>query len=901
MVGDYEDKNIKGIIPRTFEYLFNQIEILRKKETKTDFQISIAFIQIYLEEIQDLLIPKNEVKIREDREKGIFLKNCEFVKVENIDECKDIFKIGEKNRVTEFTKMNAHSSRSHALLIINIEKSFINEETNQQKMTRGVLHLVDLAGSERVNKSRLNGMRLEEAKKINSSLSVLGNCIHSLISNSKHIPYRDSKLTKILKESLGGNAKTSLIVNISPSNYNADDSFSSLNFGSRAMKVINIPKINISNDKDFPSIISYWDDKFKKLSYKYDDLKINYQKLINNKEKENNKNFEQIDKIIIGKEEQIENLKEEINNLTEENNDLLNEVNNLKKKNQNLLIEKDELCNKIILLNNKNNILNENIKITENEKNKILNDFQMNNDKIEQMELEKNELLKINKNYIEEINSKEKEKNEFKNNYDNYKINLKKLQNENNELENRIKSLNDKYNQSITLINDLQKRNQEIIKEYNSKIFNLEQSKNEIEKINQYHNLTNINTYLNESELKRVTTTNNINEKLFNRSINSMLNDIHIFNNFQKEFKKMEIIIDNDIPSITSNNYDHIFNKAKNQIYKIQQMIEEINYIINTNILYKNNNIKDNINKLNELMEENKEHMIVLYVLLNKMFNKVIESYKKNKKNNIYNEKKYIEYINNKNENIIRNDLIDIIMQSLDNFKPICLNVDNSDIKEELYLLKSNNDKLSTIDLLNNYKKILQKLIPRITEFKNQKELEIQNLNHKIMYLLREIENYKNYYLSMTKNKKNNIDNNSYNNINDNNNIDKNNENNINNNNEEIIFLKSQINLKNEEVIRLNKEIDSLIKTIERLKINNNIIKEALNKINKNDKNIENKNIINEALNKINTEENYNISKNGEINIPSLDEVNSSLIKTQENINEIVEKLKILEKAKKDE
>ena len=153
--------------------------------------------------------------------------------------------------------MNAHSSRSHAILIMKIEKSIkitnpknIKNIINTDRLlTCSYLHLVDLAGSERVRKTGATDMRLEEAKKINLSLLCLGNVIASLTNpNVSHISYRDSKLTRLLKESLGGNAKTSLIVTVSPSTYNTEETMSSLYFALRAMKVQNRPIINKTID-----------------------------------------------------------------------------------------------------------------------------------------------------------------------------------------------------------------------------------------------------------------------------------------------------------------------------------------------------------------------------------------------------------------------------------------------------------------------------------------------------------------------------------------------------------------------------------------------------------------------------------------------------------------------------
>ena len=165
MVGEFENSSIKGIIPRSFDYIFERIKQIQKEEPSSKYNINISFIQIYLETIQDLFEPNNQVKIREDPDKGVFLENCLWIKVRNTNDCAEAFKRGEKNRVTECTRMNAHSSRSHALLIARIEKNFSYEENTEHMMTQGHLYLVDLAGSERVTKTNAREMRLEEAKK----------------------------------------------------------------------------------------------------------------------------------------------------------------------------------------------------------------------------------------------------------------------------------------------------------------------------------------------------------------------------------------------------------------------------------------------------------------------------------------------------------------------------------------------------------------------------------------------------------------------------------------------------------------------------------------------------------------------------------------------------------------
>ena len=263
------------------------------KHNSYKYNISLAFVQLYLESIQDLLdIESKDIRIREDPEKGVYLEGVQWYKCNSPEECEEVFHKGELNRNTESTKMNLHSSRSHAILILKIEKSMKiinpknlkNIKNTDRLLTCSYLHLVDLAGSERVRKTGATDMRLEEAKKINLSLLCLGNVISSLTNpNTSHISYRDSKLTRLLKESLGGNAKTSLIVTVSPSTYNQDETMSSLLFALRAMKVQNRPIIN--KTVDYQALCIKLQDDLDKLNDDYAKLKLEYDKVVAELEK----------------------------------------------------------------------------------------------------------------------------------------------------------------------------------------------------------------------------------------------------------------------------------------------------------------------------------------------------------------------------------------------------------------------------------------------------------------------------------------------------------------------------------------------------------------------------------------------------------------------------------------
>ena len=157
----------------------------------------------------------------------------------------ELLELGEKQRTVAATRMNNYSSRSHSVFTMEIIQKFPNEAEK-----RGKLNLVDLAGSEKVGKTGATGDTLEEAKKINLSLSCLGFVIHALTSGYEHIPYRDSKLTRILQESLGGNYKTTLIVGCSPYSSNKEETISTLKFASRAKTIKNHFKMNIQNSPE---------------------------------------------------------------------------------------------------------------------------------------------------------------------------------------------------------------------------------------------------------------------------------------------------------------------------------------------------------------------------------------------------------------------------------------------------------------------------------------------------------------------------------------------------------------------------------------------------------------------------------------------------------------------------
>ncbi|KAF8628368.1 hypothetical protein AX15_003901 [Amanita polypyramis BW_CC] len=238
MGADIDSDEFKGIIPRITEQIFQSIV---ESDPHLEYLVKVSYMEIYLERIRDLLAPQNDnLQVHEEKSRGVYVKNLSDYYVSSAREVYEIMRTGGAARVVSSTNMNAESSRSHSIFLITIQQR--NTDTGAQKT--GNLYLVDLAGSEKVGKTGASGQTLEEAKKINKSLSALGMVINALTEKAKHIPYRDSKLTRILQESLGGNSRTTLIINCSPSSYNEAETLSTLRFGIRAKSIKNTARVN---------------------------------------------------------------------------------------------------------------------------------------------------------------------------------------------------------------------------------------------------------------------------------------------------------------------------------------------------------------------------------------------------------------------------------------------------------------------------------------------------------------------------------------------------------------------------------------------------------------------------------------------------------------------------------
>ncbi|KAI3630768.1 hypothetical protein MIR68_012203 [Amoeboaphelidium protococcarum] len=267
-----------GVVPRAIRSVFEYISDRQSKDTSYSFKMSVCFLELYNEELIDLLSPQTRLlsangggnskkvgsllNIREDGQGGIYWAGVKEEFVTSADQVFQCLHKGSVCRTTGSTDMNLTSSRSHAIFSITLQQEFIpqsqsgdnvqqsDDQSNllqdQQQKTRlsSKFHFVDLAGSERMKKTKATGDRAKEGIAINSGLLAMGKVIHALNDRSSHVPYRDSKLTRLLQDSLGGNSQTLMIACISPADSNFGETLNTLNYASRARNIKNRVMVN---------------------------------------------------------------------------------------------------------------------------------------------------------------------------------------------------------------------------------------------------------------------------------------------------------------------------------------------------------------------------------------------------------------------------------------------------------------------------------------------------------------------------------------------------------------------------------------------------------------------------------------------------------------------------------
>ncbi|CAA2968417.1 kinesin-like calmodulin-binding [Olea europaea subsp. europaea] len=256
----YGSESNPGLTPRAISELFR---IMKRDSNKFSFTFKAYMLELYQDTLIDLLLPKHakhlKLDIKKDLKGMVTVENVTVVSISSYDELRMIIQRGTEQRHTTGTLMNEQSSRSHLILSVVIEST--NLQT--QSVARGKLSFVDLAGSERVKKSGSSGGQLKEAQSINKSLSALGDVISALSSGNQHIPYRNHKLTMLMSDSLGGNAKTLMFVNISPAESNLDETHNSLMYASRVRSIVNDPNKNVSSKEvaRLKRVVAYWKEQ----------------------------------------------------------------------------------------------------------------------------------------------------------------------------------------------------------------------------------------------------------------------------------------------------------------------------------------------------------------------------------------------------------------------------------------------------------------------------------------------------------------------------------------------------------------------------------------------------------------------------------------------------------------
>ena len=299
-----EESPSHGLIPRIIHYIFNEKQKVHdiitnntsEKCKNIKYQVKTCVMEIYQEQIIDLLNPisnsnkidkkeQNELKKKEEPKKGMYIQGITEAEVSNAKEAKSLILTGLKSRHVAATEMNAESSRSHLLFSIYLNACYINPKGGEVKKSSR-LHLVDLAGSERQKKTKAVGERIKEACMINKSLSTLGNVINALVEandhKGKYIPFRDSKLTYFLKDSLGGNSKTTICANISLSLMQVGETISTLKFVQRAKMIKNSVSLNVSVQENIETL----HEEIKKLKAIIEKGGIDLSLLDENKKKE---------------------------------------------------------------------------------------------------------------------------------------------------------------------------------------------------------------------------------------------------------------------------------------------------------------------------------------------------------------------------------------------------------------------------------------------------------------------------------------------------------------------------------------------------------------------------------------------------------------------------------------
>ena len=610
---DINDQGI-GLLPRIIYYLFNN----SKKTENIEFKFKISYLEIYQESISDLLNPNNSgfVQLR-DLGTSIILDGLRKLIISSPDEALRYIIQGNKFRHTASTLMNSESSRSHAVISIYIEKIIsqnINNSNNKTKIQKSVFHVIDLAGSERQKKTGAYGERTKEAGVINCSLLNLSNVIRNIINNQKQIPYRNSKLTHLLKDSLGGNAKTSIIATVSPFDSNIGETKSTLAFAQNAKKVKNHAMVNevISGNENMKEMKIL--EKYNSILEENIRLKEQLLRIQNN----NNNISYSITSAVEGFDRGIDDIIKDIHNLKEQKAKLKDKV------------EKSDLeikirGKRIETLTEQIKTYIQNIKTLMKEK----NDYIAKNIILSgQLKEEENEKINLEKHYKDQISLMEQNYSNTEQIINNKKVLIdeltKKMEDYLNQLaikDKQINELNVSLEQKNSIINDI-----------NSQKFD---EKQKIENLSKTINKLKIENELKQKEIDELTKNNN---EIKDKGKNLLKKYDENINKNSDEIVELKNII---------RDRDRKLEKAK----KLYHNLEEMKLLVESKLQEKSNIINSYLGEISELNQTNRI-LMAKYDSLKIDYDKISLGIEKNEDNNKNNNNSQPFSKNNVNERL---------------------------------------------------------------------------------------------------------------------------------------------------------------------------------------------------------------------------------------------------------
>ena len=616
------------------------------------YKIEVSIIEIYKEQVNDILDPKKtNLNLIENKlkKKNLTIENLTIIDVSTENELNDIIYKGTIKRNTNSSTMREYTAKSHNIITITIYRYF----KDKNSLLTGTLYLCDLEGSEKITKMNpVEGENIEEQKLVNKSLSALASVVQSLsVKNDTifHVPYRDSKLTRILSECLGGSAYTTLILTCTQNEYNLSETRNTLLFGERAKKIRNKPVINIELNADKNPIIKELLNKRNEEENNIDEKERIAQKNAEIKRKYENEIYDLKNQIKQLKENRdmdlnvIQELKENINilesdkqNLKSTKEKLITKENELKDVNKKLKelkkkSEKDEeIIEKLKGEGNKLRKANDNIKYLEMEKENYIQQVEEKDNEIKNLEenvREKEQNIeklnseleekktnikslqikydKMEKDFTNQLNTKSGIIKELENNIENEKNEKKKQIKLNQELNDNLTEANNKinnYENKIKEQNHYMKNNNSEIEELKNEILNLKKKIENLEKSKQ--------DLIKEHGIE----VDKLQKEIFNlkSTINKLKSEIKTKDNnmqyLNEEKEKLEKIKEDYITEIKEKESE-IQNKIS-QLNNLKDEIQEKNNLLNSNdnkLKYQNNNINDLNKRLTEKKEDNEK------------------------------------------------------------------------------------------------------------------------------------------------------------------------------------------------------------------------------------------------------------------------------------------------------